>query len=138
MTFLYGLRARLEAFPLPLLQLAMRLAIVWVFWRSGQIKLANMEIATGMFRDEYKVPLLPPEVAAWLATGIELAAPALILVGLATRLATLPLVGLAVVIQLFVYPVDYPTHLPWLAILLFILVRGPGPYSLDALLFRQR
>jgi putative oxidoreductase len=138
MAFLDTPRVRLEAFPQSLLQLLMRFSIFWVFWRSGNLKAANMEQAIGLFRDEYKVPILPPEIAAWLATIVELGAPCLILAGLFTRLATLPLIGMTLVIQVFVYPTDYPSHLLWFAILVFILVRGPGPYSLDALLFSKR
>jgi putative oxidoreductase len=131
-------RARLDAFPQSLLQLLMRISIFWVFWRSGNLKAANMEMAIGLFRDEYKLPILPPGMAAYMATAIELGAPCLILVGLFTRLATLPLIAMTLTIQFLVYPVDYPSHLLWFAILVFILTRGPGPYSLDALLFRKR
>lgn len=136
MSMVEGVRARLDAFPQGLLQLLMRFSIFWVFWRSGTLKATNMEQAFTLFREEYRVPVLPAEIAAWLATVIELGAPCLILVGLFTRLATLPLIGMTLVIQFFVYWNDYPSHLLWLAILLFILVRGPGPYALDALIFR--
>jgi putative oxidoreductase len=109
-----------------------------VFWRSGNLKAANLEQAASLFRDEYKLPILPPEIAADLATAVELGAPCLILVGLFTRLATLPLIAMTLAIQFMVYWTDYPSHLLWFAILVFILVRGPGPISLDALIFRKR
>jgi putative oxidoreductase len=131
-------RARLDAFPLQALQLLMRFSIFWVFWRSGSLKADNIEQAIGLFRDEYKLPILPPEIAAYLGTAVELAAPCLILVGLFTRLAALSLIVLTLTIQFFVYWNDYPSHLLWLAILVFILTRGPGPFSLDALLFKGR
>ena len=131
-------RARLDAFPQSALQLLMRFSIFWVFWRSGLLKAANMEQAVTLFREEYMLPILPPEIAAWLGTAVELAAPCLILVGLFTRLAALALIGLTLTIQFLVYWNDYPSHLLWLAILVFILTRGPGPYSLDALLFKGR
>ena len=131
-------RARLDAFPQSALQLLMRFSILWVFWRSGLLKAANMEQAVTLFREEYMLPILPPEIAAWLGTAVELAAPCLILVGLFTRLAALALIGLTLTIQFLVYWNDYPSHLLWLAILVFILTRGPGPYSLDALLFKGR
>jgi putative oxidoreductase len=131
-------RARLEAFPQPLLQLVMRFSIFWVFWRSGNLKADNLEQAIVLFREEYRLPLLSPEIATWLATAVELSAPCLILVGLCTRLATLPLMAMTITIQFLVYWTEYPSHLLWLAILLFILVRGPGPLSLDALIFRKR
>lgn len=125
---------RLDAFPQSWLCLLMRIAIVPVFWRAGWSKASNMEQAVALFRDEYHVPLLPPELAAYLGTAVELGAPALILFGLFTRLATLPLIGLVAVIQLFVYPVSYPDHVLWFAILAFILLRGPGSISIDRLL----
>ena len=138
MAFFDTWRARLDAFPLQALQLLMRFSIFWVFWRSGSLKVANMEQAVGLFRDEYKLPVLPPEIAAYLGTAVELAAPCLILVGLFTRLAALSLIGLTLTIQFLVYWNDYPSHLLWLAILVFLLTRGPGPFSLDALLFKGK
>ena len=131
-------QARLDGFPQPLLQLLMRFSIFWVFWRSGNLKAANIDQAIGLFRDEYKLPILPPEIAAYLGTTVELAAPCFILAGLLTRLATLPLIAMTLTIQFLVYPTDYPSHVLWFAILVFVLTRGPGPYSLDALLFRKR
>jgi putative oxidoreductase len=137
MTYIDTWRTRLEAFPQSWLQLLMRFSVFWVFWRSGTLKASNMEQAIGLFREEYKLPLLPPEVAAYLATAVEIVAPVLILIGLFTRLASLALIAMTLVIQFLVYWNDYPSHLLWLAILVFILVRGPGPWSLDALLFRR-
>ncbi|MBX9947047.1 MAG: DoxX family protein [Reyranella sp.] len=136
--FLETWRARLDAFPQPALQLLMRFSIFWVFWRSGLLKAGNMEQAVTLFREEYMLPLLPPEIAAYLGTAVELAAPCLILVGLFTRLAALSLIGLTLTIQFLVYWNDYPSHLLWLAILVFLLTRGPGPFSLDALLFKGK
>jgi putative oxidoreductase len=136
--FLDNLRGRLDAFPQPALQLLMRFSIFWVFWRSGMLKAANMEQAVMLFREEYMLPILPPDVAAYLGTAVELAAPCLILVGLFTRLAALSLIGLTLTIQFLVYWNDYPSHLLWLAILVFILTRGPGPFSLDALIVKGR
>ena len=138
MSFSYTWRDRLDAFPQSLLQLLMRFSIFWVFWRSGNLKAANLEQAAGLFREEYKLPILTPEIAAYLATVVELGAPCLILVGLFTRLATLPLIAMTITIQFLVYWTDYPSHLLWFSILVFILVRGPGPISLDALIFRKR
>lgn len=136
--FLDNLRARLDAFPQSALQLLMRFSIFWVFWRSGMLKVANMEQAVMLFREEYMLPILPPDIAAYLGTAVELVAPCLILAGLFTRLAAVSLIGLTLTIQFLVYWNDYPSHLLWLAILVFILTRGPGPISLDALLFRER
>jgi len=136
--FINTWRARLDGFPQSALQLLMRFSIFWVFWRSGSLKAANMEQTIDLFREEYRLPILPAEIAAYLATAVELAAPCLILIGLFTRLATLPLIALTLTIQFLVYWNDYPSHLVWFAILVFILVRGPGPISLDAVLFNGR
>lgn len=148
MTAYRALTRRLDWFPPALLQLAMRLGIFFVFWRAGMLKAANMEQTVVLFRDEYlgvhdkepvpvffqellRIPQWPAEAMAWLATSVELGGPALILAGLGTRLAAGALIGMTLFIQFCVYWRDYPSHLLWLSILLFILVRGPGPWSLD-------
>jgi putative oxidoreductase len=87
-----------------------------------------------LFADEYKVPVLPPDLAATLATSFEIGCSVLLIAGLATRLATLPLLAMIVVIQIFVYPNAYSEHLTWASILLFLLTRGGGSWSLDRLL----
>ena len=87
-----------------------------------------------LFRDEYRVPLLPTETAALLATATELSMPVLLALGLFARLATLPLLGMVIVIQLFVYPQSWAEHLTWVALLLLILTRGPGAFSFDRLI----
>jgi putative oxidoreductase len=136
-----GLRMRVGAvtgalgrLPLSVLQVAFRLAIASVFIKAGLNKLASWEIAVQLFRDEYKVPVFPPELAAAMATTFEIGCSALLIAGLATRLATLPLLGMICVIQLFVYPDAYSEHLTWASILAFLLTRGAGPLSLDRLL----
>ena len=90
-----------------------------------------------MFTDEYKVHLLPPEIAAYMAAAVELTMPVLLVVGLATRPATLVLLSMTAVIQIFVYPQAWPTHIQWAAMLLVLLCRGPGRLSLDYLLWRR-
>ena len=122
---------RLGRFPLSICQLLFRLAIAGVFLRAGLVKIANWETTVQLFTDEYKVPVLPPEIAAMLATTFELACSTLLVVGLATRLATLPLLGMITVIQLFVYPNAWPEHLTWASILVFLLTRGAGAIALD-------
>lgn len=124
-------RERLERFPLSLLQLAMRVSVGAVFFRSGLLKIDSWEFTIRLFRDEYQVPLLDPEVAARIATIVELGVPPLLFVGLATRLATLPLLGMIAVIQVFVYPNAWSDHLLWAAALVFVLTRGPGVFSTD-------
>jgi putative oxidoreductase len=129
---------RLERVPLALCQLLFRLAIAGVFLRPGVTKLTSWEPTVAMFRDEFKVPLLSPEIAAALATTIEIGGSLLLIAGLATRLATLPLLAMIAVIQLFVYPGAWPEHLTWASILVFLLTRGPGPLSLDRGIARAR
>jgi len=121
----------LERFPLGVLQLLFRVSIAALFWNSGLTKIASWQTTIVLFRDEYKVPLLPPELAATLAATVELSCPVLLVLGLATRLATLPMLAMTVVIEVFVYPEDWIEHLAWAAFLLFILTRGPGPIALD-------
>jgi putative oxidoreductase len=126
-----SLLAWLERFPLALLQFLFRFSIAAVFWNSGLTKIASWQSTIVLFRDEYKVPVLPPELAATLAASVELTCPVLLVLGLATRLATLPMLGMTVVIEAFVYPEDWIEHLTWASFLLFILTRGPGPIALD-------
>jgi putative oxidoreductase len=116
-----------------------RAAIATIFWRAASTKLANFDLTIALFEDEYlrNLPFLPAAPMAYLATTVELAMPALIVIGLLTRLATLPLIGMTLFIQLFVYPTSWPDHLIWLALLLLLLARGPGAISLDALLARK-
>ena len=90
-----------------------------------------------LFRDEYKVPLIPPELAAPLAATAEHLLPVLILIGLATRLSALSLLGMTAVIQIFVYPGAYPSHGVWAAALLYLVAMGPGALSIDHWLARR-
>lgn len=124
----------LERVPLSIHPLLFRLAIASVFLPAGLNKLASWEPTLALFRDEYRVPLLAPALAAVMATTIEIGCSALLIAGLATRVATLPLLGQLVTIQLFVYPQAWPEHLVWGSILLFLLTRGPGAVALDYLL----
>jgi putative oxidoreductase len=124
-------REALGRFPLPVLQLMFRLAVASVFIKAGLTKIASWETTVQLFADEYKVPVLPPDLAATMAATFELGCSALLILGLGTRLATLPLLGMIAVIQTFVYPNAYAEHLTWGSILLFLLTRGAGPWSLD-------
>lgn len=124
-------------FPLSLLQLGMRIGVGYVFFHSGMLKYNSWEFAVKLFEDEYKVPLLDPTVAARLAMFNELVFPVFLFLGVATRLATLPLLGMVFVIEVFVYPLAWPEHLMWASMLLFLLTRGPGVLSLDHLIERQ-
>jgi putative oxidoreductase len=126
--------ARLGLLPLSLIQLMARLSMAIVFWRSGQTKLANWDLTLQLFTNEYKVPILPPEIAAPMAAAVELSCPILLVLGLFTRPATLPMIAMTLVIQIFVYPQSWPDHLAWLTFLLLLLTRGPGVVSLDHLI----
>jgi putative oxidoreductase len=134
--YLRTITARLERVPLSLVQLAARIGVGAVFFRSGLLKLSSWQFAVQLFRDEYKVPLLDPVTAARLATAVELGAPVLLFAGLATRLATLPLLGMIAVIQVFVYPNAWSDHVLWTSALLLLLTRGAGVLSVDHLIFK--
>jgi putative oxidoreductase len=128
--------ALLERLPLAIIQLAMRIAVGTVFLKSGLLKINSWEFALKLFEDEYKLPVISPWLGAVLATFNELTFSVLLIVGLATRLATLPLLGMVFVIQVLVYPQAWPEYLLWASILLLLLTRGPGALSLDALIER--
>ena len=121
----------LERVPYAILAIPLRLAVATVFWNSALTKLANWETALALFTDEYKVPLLSPEIAAYMALTIELTTPILLVLGLATRPAALVLLGMTAFIEIFVYPEAWPTHIQWAAMLLVLLCRGPGTVSVD-------
>jgi putative oxidoreductase len=126
-----AVRDRLERMPLWVIQFLGRIAVGGVFLKSGMLKLNSWELAITLFEQEYKVPLLAPAVAAFLATFNEIVFSVLLFLGLATRLATLPLLGMVFVIQVFVYPQAWTEHLLWTSILLLLLTHGPGKLSLD-------
>lgn len=125
------LAERLERVPYALLAIPLRIAVATVFWNSAMAKLANWETALALFRDEYRLPLLPPELAAYMAVSIELTTPLLLILGLATRPVAFVLLGMTTVIEIFVYPQAWPTHIQWAAMLLVLLCRGAGTWSVD-------
>jgi putative oxidoreductase len=126
----------LERIPYSFIALVARGAAFEVFWRSGSVKLDDWAGTLSLFETDYKVPLVPPHIAAYLAAGLELGGAVLILAGLGTRLVALAFLGMIAVIQIFVYPEAWPTHIQWVAFLLLLLARGPGSISLDALICR--
>ena len=101
------------------------------------VKLANWDTAVALFTDEYKVPFLPPEIAAYVTVTIELTTPVLLVLGLMTRAVALVLLGMTTVIEVFVYPQAWPTHIQWAAMLLILLCRGAGLFSVDHLARRR-
>lgn len=120
------------------LALVDRIAIAAIFFRSGRTKVEGFlnltEGAYALFREEYKVPLVPPEIAAHLAAYAEHLFPFLLVLGLCTRLSALALLGMTAVIQIFVYPDAWPIHLSWAGLLLYLIARGAGPVSLDRII----
>ncbi len=118
-----------------LLALTARLSIAAIFFQSGRTKVdGGLHVTDGavsLFRDEYRLPLLAPEVAAHAAAYAEHLFPALLVLGLLSRLSALALLGMTLVIQLFVYPDAWPTHLSWAGLLLYVAGRGAGLVSLD-------
>jgi putative oxidoreductase len=121
-----------------LLALCARLALGAIFFLSGRTKVEGFltvsEGAYTLFREEYRVPILAPELAAHLATYAEHLLPVLLVLGLFTRLSALGLLGMTAVIQVFVYPEAWPTHLSWAVLALYLAGRGAGPVSADRLL----
>ena len=135
-TSLDATRAWLARFPLSFIQLAGRIGVGATFFKAGLLKYQSWEFTVRLFQDEYRVPLLDPAVAARIAMVQELTIPILLFLGLATRVATLPLLGMIAVIQTFVYPNAFNEHLVWGAILVLLLTRGPGVFSIDYLISR--
>jgi len=129
--------AWLDRVPYAVLALPLRLAVATVFWNSAMAKLANWDTTISLFADEYNLPLLPPVLAAYMALAIELSSPVLVVLGLFTRAAAVVLLCMTAVIEIFVYPQAWPTHIEWAAMLLVLLCRGAGAISLDTLLWRH-
>ncbi|MDA0902406.1 MAG: DoxX family protein [Proteobacteria bacterium] len=120
----------LEKYASPLLLLAMRLWIANVFFKSGMAKFSNMSQTVILFEYEYGVPLISPLVAAYMSVTFELICPIFLALGLATRLAVLPLIGMALVIQFLVEP--NIEHYYWLFLMASILIYGAGKLSADS------
>ncbi len=137
-----------ERIPNTLTAFIARFSIAAVFWNSGQTKVEGLVVnlvsgefkpgwprlsdsALSLFQYEYKLPFVPPEIAAPMAATAEHVLPVLILIGLGTRFSALALLGMTLVIQLFVYPGAYATHGTWAAVLLYLMAAGPGKLSVD-------
>lgn len=113
----------------PILLLSLRIMIAMVFFRSGLTKISNFDSTLLLFEYEYAVPVISPVFAAYSATFFELTCPILLVLGFTTRIATLPLIAMTLIIQFTVF--ENPEHFYWLAILTTILVYGGGYLSLD-------
>tara|TARA_R110002124_G_scaffold108954_1_gene261683 strand:+ start:3370 stop:3816 length:447 start_codon:yes stop_codon:yes gene_type:complete len=124
--------------PLDLLLVIARVAIAAVFFLSGRTKVDGVLHITDstyyLFAEEYRLPLIPSDIAAHLATYAEHLFPVLLVLGLMSRGSALTLLGMTLVIEVFVYPLGWPTHLLWASVLLVILRFGGGRFSLDRLL----
>lgn len=134
------IRQRLNAIPDSAIALLARLSVGAIFWMSGQTKVDGFRLsenAVELFKEDYKLPLVDPVIAATLAAIAEHVFPALIVMGLASRLSAAALLGMTAVIQLLVYPGAWPTHGVWATALLFIVARGPGVVSLDHLIAKR-
>lgn len=144
-----------ERIPHTLIAFVARFSIAAVFWNSGQTKVQGFVLnlvsgefefgwpslsdsALALFQDEYKLPFIPPELAAPMAATAEHVFPFLLLIGLGTRFSALGLLVMTLVIQLFVYPGAYATHGTWAALLLYLIARGPGTWSVDHWLASRR
>ena len=132
-----ALRVLGERLSLSLILLAMRISVGMVFFNSGLLKIQSFEFAVKLFQDEYRLPFIDPLNGARLATFVELAFPLFLIFGLATRLATLPLLAMVAIIEIFVYPKAWVEHLLWASALLMLLTRGPGKLSFDYLIERH-
>jgi putative oxidoreductase len=147
--------AALQRIPYSPVALLGRFSVAAVFWKSGQTKVEGLAIdlvqgqfqlgwprlsasAVDLFRDEYRLPWLAPELAAMLAAVAEHLLPLALLLGLATRLSALGLLGMTAVIQVLVYPGAYATHGVWAAVLLMLMAQGPGRWSVDHWLAQPR
>jgi putative oxidoreductase len=129
-----------EKIPNSLIALLARGIVGWVFWQSGQTKIDGFSIKPAtyyLFENEYKVPLIPPDIAAVLTTVGEVVLPIFLFVGLATRLSATAMLIMTLVIQLFVFPDAYITQGLWAIGLLFLMAKGPGVLSLDYLVRRR-
>ena len=130
-----------ERIPYSLVALIARLSVASVFWRSAQTKVDEfLQVRSStfyLFREEYKVPLIPPDIAAYLATYQELIGAVLLVIGLATRLTALAFIGMVAVIQIFVFPEGWPDHILWFALLFLLVARGPGAISVDHLIWQR-
>lgn len=129
----------------PLVDLALRVWLFVVFfWDSGLSKIQSWDTTLALFENEYEVPLIPSDIAAYLGTAGELLLPALLLVGLFSRFAA---VGLFIVnlVALYSYPflwtpqgsAGFNQHLYWGVMMIVLMAHGPGKISIDWLLNRK-
>lgn len=116
--------------------LAARLWIAKTFFMSGLVKIKSWGPTVALFTDEYKVPVLPPEIAAYMATAAELLLPVFLVLGLMTPLAALGLFAMTTVIELFVYP-GTTDHYHWMLLLGILVTHGSGKFGADFWLLKH-
>ncbi len=136
-----GAIAACERIPYALTALAARVFPAAVFWQSGQTKLDGWRVSENaiyLFREEYRLPLIDPAIAAHLTAFAEHFFPILLVLGLATRFAALSLLVMTFVIQIFVYPGAWPTHGTWAACFLILIAKGAGAWSLDHMIATRK
>ncbi len=130
----------MSSLPEWLVAVAARLAVGMVFWTSARLKVDGLTLKDStyfLFEHEYALPLIPHEWAAVAATLAEHMFAVSLFIGFATRFGALGLLGMTAVIQTFVYPDAWVTHLMWATGLLYLIIRGPGPFSIDHLIARR-
>ncbi len=130
----------LLTFATPLIDLVLRVYVANVFWKSGQTKIANMDQTVQLFEYVYSVPILPPFIAAYMATGAELLFPILLVLGLATRFAALSLTVLNIVAVLSfpdLHEAGLEQHIVWGIMLLVTLLHGPGKLAVDHFIHKK-
>lgn len=142
-TLIRKLIGAMEMVPHSVIALLGRLAVGLVFWNSARTKVMGWDVfhvnenTLTLFTEEYKLPIIPPELAALMAQLAEHAFSVLLIVGLATRFSALALFGMVLVIEIFVYPDAYVVHGTWAAILLMLVKYGPGKISLDHIISKR-
>lgn len=125
----------LEELFLPVILFFVRLKMASIFWYSGLTKIEDWPSTLYLFQSEYKVPLVPPELAAYLSSSVELTTPVLLVLGFMTRMAALPMLAMTAVIQ-FTY-LNSDEHVYWALLLGVLLCQGPGKLSIDYLIRKK-
>lgn len=116
--------------------LAARLWMAKIFFMSGLVKIKSWSSTVALFTDEYKVPIVPPEIAAYMATAAELSLPVLLVFGFMTPLAAFGLFVMTMVIELFIYP-ETTDHYHWMLLLGIIFTHGSGKFGADYWIFKR-
>ncbi len=136
-----GIIGLFERIPHDLIAVLSRFVVGLIFWQSGLTKIDGFSIKAStffLFANDFKLPFVPPEVAAYMATAAELTCPILLWIGLGTRFAATALLVMTLVIEIFVFPGSYLTHGLWAIGLLYLMKYGPGVLSADHFIKQSR